>query len=146
MLYMNSMEMYSKFRCLGKYLVFHENYSNAGSLIENIQNVLWRCIIRNMWKLADRIVRVYDTVIQARAVTLKQQSHENQCGLQMFNFLRRQQCYHLSGCETCANRTITAQSWDYLVYLRNLAVHKVHLPHHRMTSQSVQQLCNYEVI
>ena len=34
------------------------------------------------------------------------------------------------------NRAITAQSWDYLVHLRNLAVHKDHLPHHRMTSQS----------
>ena len=29
---------------------------------------------------------------------------------------------------------ITAQSWDYLVYLRDLAVHKDHLPHHRMSS------------
>ena len=54
----------------------------------------------------------------------------------MFNFLRRQQWYHLFGCEAYANRAITAQSWDYLVYLRDLAVHKDHLPHHLMTSQS----------
>ena len=51
-------------------------------------------------------------------------------------FPRRQQCYHLFGYETHANRAITAQSWDYLVYLRDLAVHKDHLPHHMMTSQS----------
>ena len=54
----------------------------------------------------------------------------------MFNFLRRQQWYHLFGCETNTNRAITAQSWDYLMYLRDLAVHKDHLSHHRMTSQS----------
>ena len=42
----------------------------------------------------------------------------------MFIFPRRQQCYHLFGCETHANRAITAQSLDYLVYLRNLAGHK----------------------
>ena len=59
---------------------------------------------------------------------------------------RRQHCYHLFGCETHANRAITTPSWDYLVYLRNLAVHKDHLPHHRMTSQSAEQLCNYDVI
>ena len=54
----------------------------------------------------------------------------------MFIFPRRQQCYHLFGCETHGNRAITAQSWDYLVYLRSLAVHKDHLPHQMMTSQS----------
>ena len=54
----------------------------------------------------------------------------------MFNFLRRQQWYHLFGCETNSNRAITAQSWDYLVYLRDLAAHKGHLPHERMMSQS----------
>ena len=63
-----------------------------------------------------------------------------------FNFLRRQQWYHLFGCETNTNRAITAQIWDYLVYLCDLAVHKDHLPHHRMTSQSAKQLCNYDVI
>ena len=62
------------------------------------------------------------------------------------HFPRRQQCYHIYGCETHANRAITAQRWDYLVYLRDLAVHKDHLPHHRMTSQSAKQLCNYDVI
>ena len=50
----------------------------------------------------------------------------------MFNFLRRQQWYHLFGCETNTNRAITAQSWDYVVYLRNLAVHKDHLSQRRM--------------
>ena len=35
-----------------------------------------------------------------------------------------------------ANRAITVQSWDYFVYLRDLAVHKDHLPHHRLTSQT----------
>ena len=53
----------------------------------------------------------------------------------MFNFLRRQQWYHLFGCETTTNRAITAQNWDYLVYLRDLAVHKDSLPHHKTTSQ-----------
>ena len=57
----------------------------------------------------------------------------------MFNFPRRQQCYHLFGCETHANRPISAQSWDYLVYLRDLAVHMDHLPHHLMMSQSALQ-------
>ena len=33
-----------------------------------------------------------------------------------------------------ANRSITTQSWDYLVYLHDLAVHKDHLPHRRMIS------------
>ena len=56
--------------------------------------------------------------------------------LKMFIFQRRQQWYHLFGCETHANRAITTQSWDYFVCLRNLAVHKDHLPHHRMTLQS----------
>ena len=51
-------------------------------------------------------------------------------------FPRRQQWYHLFGCEIYANRAITARSWDYFVYLRDLALHKDHLPHHRMTSQS----------
>ena len=32
------------------------------------------------------------------------------------------------------------------MYLRDLAVHKDHLPHHRMTSQSAEQLCNYDDI
>ena len=54
----------------------------------------------------------------------------------MFIFPRRQQCYHLFGCETHANRAITTQSWDYLVYLRDLAVNKDRLPHHKKTSQS----------
>ena len=40
-------------------------------------------------------------------------------------------------CETNANRAITTQSWEYLVHLLDLAGHKDHLPHHRMTSQSV---------
>ena len=64
------------------------------------------------------------------------QSRENQCGLKIFIFPRRQQSYHLFGRETHANRAITTQSWDYLVYLHDLAVHKDHLPHHRMMSQS----------
>ena len=42
-----------------------------------------------------------------------------------------------NNCEKHFNRAITTQSWGYLVYLRDLAVHKDHLPHHRMTSQSV---------
>ena len=69
---------------------------------------------------------------------LKEHSCENQSGLQMLNFLRRQQWYHLFGCETNTNRAITAQSWDYLVCLRNLAMHKDRdrLPHHKTTSQS----------
>ena len=49
----------------------------------------------------------------------------------MFNFLRRQQWDHLFGCETNTNRAITAQIWDYLVYLRDLAVHKDRLPQKR---------------
>ena len=49
-------------------------------------------------------------------------------------FLRKQQWCHLFGCETHANRAITTHSCDYFVYLCNLAVHKYHLPHHRMTS------------
>ena len=61
----------------------------------------------------------------------------------MFIFPRRLQCYHLFGCETHANRAITAQNWDYLVYLHNLAVHKDHLPHHRMTSQSALLLWHH---
>ena len=32
--------------------------------------------------------------------------------------------------ETHANRAITARSWDYFVYLRDLALHKDHLPLH----------------
>ena len=48
--------------------------------------------------------------------------------------------------ETHANRAFTTLSWDYLVYLPDLAVHKDQLPHHRMTSQSAEQLCNYDVI
>ena len=67
---------------------------------------------------------------------LKGHSRENQFGPQLLNFLRRQQWYHLLGYETYINRAITAQSWDYLVYLRDLAVHKDRLPHHKMTSQS----------
>ena len=43
--------------------------------------------------------------------------------------------YHLFGCETHANIAITAQSWNYLVYLRDLSAHKDHLPDNRMTSQ-----------
>ena len=35
--------------------------------------------------------------------------------------------------ETHGSRGISARSWDYLVYLRDLAVHKDHLPHHRMS-------------
>ena len=62
----------------------------------------------------------------------------------MFNFLRRQQWYHLFGCEKHANRAITTQSWAYLAYLRDLAVRKDYLPHHRMVSQSAKQLCNYD--
>ena len=58
----------------------------------------------------------------------------------MFISPRRQQRYYLFGCETHANRAMTAQSWDYLVNLRDLAVHKDHLPHHRMTSQAALQL------
>ena len=38
---------------------------------------------------------------------------------------------HLFGCETNTNRAITAQSWDYLVYLRDMAVHKDRLPKKR---------------
>ena len=51
----------------------------------------------------------------------------------MFIFPRRQLCYHLFGYERHTNRVIRAQSWDYLVYLRDLAVHKDHLPHHKKT-------------
>ena len=64
-------------------------------------------------------------------ISLKEHSRENQCGLKLFNFLRKQQRYHLFGCETNSNRAITAQSWDYLVYLRDLAVHKDRLPQKR---------------
>ena len=49
----------------------------------------------------------------------------------MFIFPRRQQWYDLFGCETHANRAITAQSLDYLVYLRDLAVNKDRLPQKR---------------
>ena len=45
-----------------------------------------------------------------------------------------------------SNTAITTRSWDYLVYLHDLALHKDHLPHHRMASQSAKQLCNYDVI
>ena len=62
---------------------------------------------------------------------LKGQSHKNQRGLPMLIFPRRQQCYHLFEGETRANRAITAQSWDYLVYLPDLAVHKDRLPQKR---------------
>ena len=60
----------------------------------------------------------------------------------MFIFPRRQEFYHLFGSETLslANRAITALSWDHLVYLHDLAVHKDHLSYHRMTSQSAKQL------
>ena len=58
----------------------------------------------------------------------------------MFNFLRRQQWYHLLRCEAHANRAITAQSWDYLVYLRDLTVYKDRLSHHRIKSQSALPL------
>ena len=34
----------------------------------------------------------------------------------------------------------------YLAFLRDLAVHKDHLSHHRMTSQSTKQLGNYDVM
>ena len=37
---------------------------------------------------------------------------------------------------TCWHSSYTNQSWDYLVYLRDLAVHEENFPHHRMTSQS----------
>ena len=47
---------------------------------------------------------------------------------------------HLFGCKNNAMGAITAQSWDYLVYLRNLAVHKDRLPHHKTTSQSDLEL------
>ena len=77
---------------------------------------------------------------------LKGQSRENQRGLYMFIFPRRQQQDHLFGCETHANRAITTQSWDYLMYLHDLAVHTDQLPHHRKTSQPAKQLCNYDVI
>ena len=62
----------------------------------------------------------------------------------IFFFLRKQQWYHLFDCETHAYRAITAQSPDYLVYLRDLAVHKDHLPHQMMTSQSAFKY--YDVI
>ena len=67
------------------------------------------------------------------------QSCKNQLwALNVNIYPRRQQWYHLFGHETHANRSITAQSWDYLMYLCDLAVHKDHLglPHQRMTSQS----------
>ena len=48
---------------------------------------------------------------------LNGQFRENQCELLMFIFPRRQQWYHLFGCETHANRAIKTRSWDYLVYL-----------------------------
>ena len=54
----------------------------------------------------------------------------------LFIFPRRHQWYLLFGCETHANRAITAQIWDYLVYLYDLAVHKDHLPNNRIMSQS----------
>ena len=62
----------------------------------------------------------------------------------MLIFPRKQQWDTLFGCETHAERAIITQSWDYLVYLRDLAVHMDHLPHHRMMSQSAKQLCNYD--
>ena len=40
-------------------------------------------------------------------------------------------------CKIQAQRAITAWSWDHLVYLCDLAMHKDHLPHHKMMSQSV---------
>ena len=61
-------------------------------------------------------------------------------------FSKKTTSYYLLRCETHANTAITTQSWDYLVYLRDLAVHKDHLPHQRMTSQSAKQLHNYDVI
>ena len=79
--------------------------------------------------------RAYE-LSEPKNILLKGHSRENQCGLQLFNFRRRQQWYHLFGCETFTNRAITAQSWDYLVYLRDLAVQKDRLPHHKTTSQS----------
>ena len=54
---------------------------------------------------------------------LKGHCCENQYGLQIFIFLRRQQWYHLSGREKHADRAIASQSWDYLVYRHDLAVH-----------------------
>ena len=54
----------------------------------------------------------------------------------MLIFPRKQQWRHLFCCETNANKAIISQSWDYLVYPRDLAVHKDHLPYRRMTSQS----------
>ena len=51
------------------------------------------------------------------------------------HFSKTWQWYHLFGCRPNAKRAITTQSWDYLVYLRDLAVHKDHLPHHKKTSQ-----------
>ena len=54
----------------------------------------------------------------------------------MFILLELKNWYHLFGIETHSNRAITTQSWDYLVYLRNLAMHKDHLPYHKMKSQS----------
>ena len=83
-----------------------------------------------------RSVQISTDVKTSHSESLKGQFRENQCGLQMFIFWRRQLWYHLFGCETLANRAITAQSWDYLVYLHNLTVHKDQLPQHRMTSQS----------
>ena len=64
----------------------------------------------------------------------------------LLSYYNQLQCYHLFGSETHTNRAITAQSWDYLVYLRDLAVHKDRFPHLGMMSQSAKQLCNYDII
>ena len=78
----------------------------------------------------------HNIFLQNSMHSLKGQSRKKSMWVSNVHFSRRQQSYHLFGCDTYANRAFTAQSWDYLVYLRNLAVHKDHILHHRMTSQS----------
>ena len=57
----------------------------------------------------------------------------------MLIFQRRQQWYHLFGCEVMCMLTELLQpkvGTIWCICRRDLAVHKDHLPHHRMTSQS----------
>ena len=83
------------------------------------------CVVLTVsWDVVSRHHNLFD---------LRGQSRENQSGLHMIIFPRRQLCDHLFGHEIYANSAITAQIWDYLVDLRDLTVHKDHLPHHSMT-------------
>ena len=97
----------------------------------------WYCLVRQKFQPGHKYhslpyhspclsIRPY--ALSLAKETLEGHFGENWCGLQMFIFFRRQQCYNLFGCETLANRAITAQHCDYFVFL---AVHKDHLPHHQ---------------